>query len=147
MSAPGSAGASSAERLAAMTRASQGTLDRSILLFAGVVVVGAMVASPGADVVSVFGWEVPVMCGYRALTGESCFGCGLTRSFVFMAHARGWEAFEAHALGPAAFLLIAAQIPWRAAALWARRGAAEVTASRGGHGHASDQRGGGGAHS
>lgn len=136
-----------AARVEAFQAASRATVDRSMLLFALLVVVGALLSTADADVVKVFGFDVPVLCTWRRLTGESCPGCGLTRSFTLVAHGRLLEAWSAHRLGPLAFLVIAAQVPWRAWRLWAHRPTAEVTVANGGRSHAPDQRRGGTPHS
>ena len=98
-------------------------LDRlgSQVWFADAVVVGicigivglAAVMSPSPEVLTLFGHEVPVVCGFRRLTGVGCPGCGLTRSFVFLAHLQPIEAFRINGFGPPLFVLVAAQIPWR----------------------------------
>lgn len=85
------------------------------------VVVAAAVLTPSAEVVSFFGSDVPVLCGWRQMTGLPCAGCGLTRSFTFMAHGRIAEAFSMNYLGPFLFALVASQIPWRAYALYKGR--------------------------
>ncbi len=106
-----------ARRTAALS-ASNATIDRSLLLFGALVLLGSVLMSPDADVLTLFGFDVPVMCGYRRWTGQPCLGCGLTRAFTFMAHLRPQEAFAAHALGPLAFVAIVGQIPYRALRLW-----------------------------
>jgi hypothetical protein len=52
----------------------------------------------------------------KAVTGQDCLGCGLTRSFTYTAEGALSAAFERHRLGPPLFLLVLAQIPYR---LWA----------------------------
>lgn len=54
----------------------------------------------------------PVICPFRRLTGLPCPGCGLTRSWVYLAHGRWHDGFAAHpfgllALGAAAALVVA----------------------------------------
>ena len=41
----------------------------------------------------------PVICPFRRLTGLPCPGCGLTRSWVYLAHGRWGDAFAAHPFG------------------------------------------------
>ncbi len=50
-----------------------------------------------------------VPCPFRALTGISCPGCGMTRAFLLLSHLRLSEAF---AMNPAAPLLAMA-MAWR----------------------------------
>lgn len=68
---------------------------------------------PSVEAVSLFGFDVPVLCTFRRFTGMSCPGCGLTRSFVFLAHGQLSLAFQMNPLGPIAFAWVVAQIPWR----------------------------------
>ena len=84
-----------------------------LLVLCGAAVTVAWLLSPGADVGSLFGVEVPVLCTFRRLTGLECPGCGLTRSFTFMAHGSIGGAFEANLLGPVLFTLVASQVPYR----------------------------------
>ena len=46
---------------------------------------------------------VPSVCVFFNLTGTPCPGCGLTRSFVSLAHGHVREAFVWHPLGPLLF--------------------------------------------
>ncbi len=45
----------------------------------------------------------PVICPFRRLTDLPCPGCGLTRSFVALAHGELSAAFEHHPFGPLLF--------------------------------------------
>ena len=58
------------------------------------------------------GWTVPELCTYHRLTGYDCPGCGMTRSFISMAHGRWQRAWYYHPLGSMLFLYIAAQVPF-----------------------------------
>ncbi len=62
-------------------------------------------------------WPLPPLCWSKELLGVSCPGCGLTRSFVHIAHGRFATAFLTHRLGPLLFAIVLLQIPYRAAAL------------------------------
>ncbi len=84
-----------------------------LLAFASGVVLAAVLLTPSTDVLTLFGVEIPMVCSFRRLTGVGCPGCGLTRSFTFMAHGQLWGAFQMNYLGPLAFVVTAAQIPWR----------------------------------
>ncbi|MEO9322354.1 DUF2752 domain-containing protein [Nocardioides sp. C4-1] len=77
---------------------------------------GAAVLALGAAVVlSPDGIEDgPVVCPFRRLTGLPCPGCGLTRSWVYLAHGRWDDAYSAHPFGivamAAAVALVAAVV-------------------------------------
>jgi hypothetical protein len=88
--------------------------DAALLVACAAILVAAAAMSPSAETLTLFGQPIPVMCTFRRLTGWSCPGCGLTRSFVFLAHGRLAEALAMNPLGPVAFAWVAAQIPWRA---------------------------------
>ena len=84
------------------------------------VVVCAFCLSATPTEVSLFGFDVPVLCTFRRLTGLPCPGCGLTRSFVLLAHGEVYDAFRLNFLGPPLFVLVAAQVPVRAWSLFRR---------------------------
>ncbi len=67
----------------------------------------AVVLTPGDDAVSLFGWDIPAMCTWRRLFGMGCPGCGLTRSFVYLAHLQVVDAFRMNLAGPPIFLALA----------------------------------------
>lgn len=93
--------------------------------FFGAILLLAALLSPSTEVVSLFGVELPVVCGFRNLTGTGCPGCGLTRSFAFMAHGQIVDAFQMNWIGPVLFAAFATQPPYRlytaARDLYARR--------------------------
>ena len=66
----------------------------------------------------VIGVDIPLVdgCLSRRMLGVSCPGCGLTRSFVAVAHGQFRLAVEYNAVGPALFILCMLQIPYR---IWA----------------------------
>ncbi len=98
--------------------------DAALLLGSAAVVGLAFALTPSDTAVSLGGHELPPLCLIKALTGQDCLGCGLTRSFTFTAEGQLPEAFERHRLGPPLFLLVAAQIPYRLWALLRPAGAA-----------------------
>jgi hypothetical protein len=77
------------------------------------------------------GVVLPPTCVSREYFGVNCPGCGLTRSWVHMAHGAWQESLRAHRLG---WLLMAAavvQIPYRAHLLFGSgRFALNATASK-----------------
>ena len=102
-------------------------IDLVVLAGAMAIVAVAMLMTPTYDVVSVFGFDVPAVCGWRALTGHGCPGCGLTRSFAFMAEGAFVSAARVHFAGPPLFALVASQVPYRLAKLvWSMRSAPDA---------------------
>ncbi len=104
----------------ATTRA-PGFGDRAMVALALAVLTFALLLEPSDAAVTLFGWEVPVSCAFRRLTGVPCPGCGLTRSFVYLAHGQALDAFRMNLLGPFAFTALLVQAPWRVWRLWRRR--------------------------
>jgi hypothetical protein len=92
-----------------------------VLAICAAVLAGAAALTPGEEAVSWLGWDVPVVCGFRRLTGHPCPGCGLTRSLVFLAHGEVASSFQAHPLGPLVFAFVAAQLPLQGRRLLALR--------------------------
>ncbi len=72
---------------------------------AAVVGVGALgaafVLSPGAVE------DGPVVCPFRLMTGLPCPGCGLTRSWVYVAHGEWSSAWSANPFGYVSMALVA----------------------------------------
>jgi hypothetical protein len=63
------------------------------------------------------GYELPNLCGSRALFNIECPGCGLTRSFVALAAGELQQSLAFHRLGWLLALAMLAQIPYRIFAL------------------------------
>jgi hypothetical protein len=80
----------------------------------------AALMTPSDTMLHLFGVEIPVMCQWRRIFGVSCPGCGLTRSFVYLAHLQPVKAFEMNLLGPPFFLAMGG-IGLRAAIMLGRR--------------------------
>lgn len=57
--------------------------------------------------------ELPPTCLSNTLFGVRCPGCGLTRSFVYLAHGDFLSSFRVHHLGWLLFALTLCQIPYR----------------------------------
>jgi hypothetical protein len=56
---------------------------------------------------------LPPTCFSYAWFGVRCPGCGLTRSFIHLAHGDPLSSFRSHRLGWLVFALTLAQIPYR----------------------------------
>jgi hypothetical protein len=70
---------------------------------------------------------LPELCTMRRFTGLSCPGCGLTRSFISLAHGDMASAWSYNPAGLLLFALVAIQIPFRTYQLWRiRRGQREL---------------------
>lgn len=93
----------------------QGRLRGNIGLLAlcGTIILLSFVMSTDPQVARLFGWDVPPMCLFVNLFGTECWGCGLTRSFIFTAHGELDQAWLLNRGGTAFWLLIASQIPYR----------------------------------
>jgi len=67
-------------------------------------------------------WPLPETCPSRSLLHVECPGCGLTRSFVHLAHGNWRAAWNVNRAGWFVALAVMLQIPYRLAALRSRSG-------------------------
>ncbi|MBL8850825.1 MAG: DUF2752 domain-containing protein [Planctomycetaceae bacterium] len=63
-------------------------------------------------------WPFPEVCQSKRMLGWECPGCGLTRSFVHLAHGDIPASLAVHPLGWLIALFVALQFPYR---VWALR--------------------------
>jgi hypothetical protein len=61
---------------------------------------------------------MPETCGLRLQFGLDCPGCGLTRSFIHLAHGEWYQAWQLHWMGSLLFLYTLVQIPLAIAYAW-----------------------------
>lgn len=87
--------------------------DAIIMGVCAIAVLTAFLLVPGAERVAVLGWEIPEVCAIKRFTGYPCPGCGLTRSWVYLAHGDWRTALSMNVLGPILFLTAVLQIPLR----------------------------------
>jgi hypothetical protein len=64
------------------------------------------------------GLVLPPSCPARQIFGINCPGCGLTRSFVHLAHGEWQESLQVNRVGWILMLAAVLQIPYRAHAVW-----------------------------
>jgi hypothetical protein len=67
-------------------------------------------------------WPLPETCPSRSLLHVECPGCGLTRSFVHLAHGNWCAAWNVNRAGLFVALAVILQIPYRLAGLWSPSG-------------------------
>jgi hypothetical protein len=89
-----------------------------MLVLAGLVIVAAFIlqVAPDGDRVYLRGTpaaKVPPLCFSRAVLGVPCPGCGLTRSFIYLAQGNWSASWEAHRLGWLIAALTLLQVPYR----------------------------------
>jgi hypothetical protein len=88
-----------------------------MLLVSTLVVVLALVLQVRADdrvvVAGLSDYPLPPTCMSYAWFGVKCPGCGLTRSFVHLAHGDWTDSFRSHRLGWLMFAAVLVQFPYR----------------------------------
>jgi hypothetical protein len=88
-----------------------------MLVIACVVIAGSFsLRVQSDDQVGLFGlseFVLPPLCLSRACFGVQCPGCGLTRSFIFLAQGNWQSSWESHHLGWLLAVLVLLQIPYR----------------------------------
>ena len=94
--------------------------DVLILAVCALALALAFLLTPGSEQVAVFGWSIPEVCAIKRFTGQPCPGCGMTRSWVYLAHGDWRSAFTMIVFGPVLFLTAAVQIPLRGYRIWRR---------------------------
>ena len=99
------------------TPGSDATGHVAVLLFCGAILAGSVVLTPGEAGLSLLGYRWPFTCWLYETIGIRCALCGMSRSFVALAHGDLSAALRFHRLGPAVFALFCLQVPYRLYAL------------------------------
>jgi hypothetical protein len=92
--------------------------DAALLAFSAAILLAAVILEPSTEQTSLFGHAIPSTCVSRNLFGVPCPGCGMTRSFTFLAHGNLFESIRMNPMGPVLFLFLATQVPYRALRVW-----------------------------
>jgi len=87
-----------------------------ILLFCVVILIASLLFHVNEAELYLFGFKWPLQCLLYRTFGVKCALCGLTRSFCSFAHGNLPTSLRFHLLGPAIFLFICLQVPYR---IWA----------------------------
>ena len=90
-----------------------------VLVLCVLAVIVSLLLRYDADKLFLLGIEWPVHCALYESFGIKCALCGLTRSFCAMGAGDLSAAAHFHLLGPAIFVFVCLQIPYRIHALWA----------------------------
>ncbi len=85
--------------------------------------------NPGTNDVKVSKFSLPAMCACRTYFNTDCPGCGLTRSFISLAHGKLDAALRLHRLAPVLYLFFLLQAGFR---LWSLLGKQSVALDRAG---------------
>ena len=92
-----------------------------VLALCVLAVSGSLLLRHGGDGLYLFGIEWPAGCALYENFGIKCALCGLTRSFSSIAKGDVHAAAQFHPLGPALFVFVSLQIPYRIYSLSATR--------------------------
>ena len=84
-----------------------------VLLVCVAILAGSILFQSNGSDVFIFGYKWPMRCVLHHYFGLKCALCGLTRSFSAIGHGQIKEAFAEHILGPAIFIFISLQLPYR----------------------------------
>lgn len=76
------------------------------------------VEGPSKVLIPWFGVPLPATCGMQRMWSLDCPGCGLTRSFIMLAHGDVAASLAFNPAGVLVFAFIAFQVPYRLAQLW-----------------------------
>jgi hypothetical protein len=92
----------------------------SVLVLTVLVIVAAFLLQVAPDGDRVYlrdtpSLKVPPLCFSRAVLGVPCPGCGLTRSFIYLAQGNFSASWQAHRLGWLIAALVLVQVPYRLA--------------------------------
>jgi hypothetical protein len=90
-----------------------GRYHLTILIASLAVLAASLLLTADPQAVYFYGSALPESCLFKRATGIECFGCGLTRSFVYMGHLDPAGAFALHKLGPLLYSAVVAQLPYR----------------------------------
>ena len=85
------------------------------------IVLSLLLSSDGGKRVSLGSVPIPPSCISSSLFGVNCPGCGLTRSFILLAHGKWGAAWQMHRFGWLIAFATLVQIPYRTACLAMRR--------------------------
>lgn len=89
-----------------------------LLACASVLILAAILEVRGDSEVWLFGFRLPESCAWRRLYNINCLGCGLTRSFISLAHLAPLRAWHFNPAGPVLFAGLLFQFPYRCGQLW-----------------------------
>ena len=93
----------------------------AVLALCVLAVGGSLLLRHGDDGLYMFGIEWPASCPLYQTLDVKCALCGMTRSFSSIAKGDVPKAAQFHSLGPAFFVFVCLQIPYRICALSARQ--------------------------
>ena len=78
----------------------------------------------------IVGIRLPSICMWRNGLGVDCPGCGLTRSFICLAHGQPADAWTYNPAGWLLFMVFVSQVPYRGVQLWRLSSGREEWTSR-----------------